>query len=187
MTVFYDAAYWQNLPHGKLACFYADGIFAATAADVAKISPPDLRWITVTGNGRIASIIDGKPDNPLSPAQVRGFVRDRRAASQDAIIYCPRSWVGEYQQVLYDFGNGSLGEYDRLFWWIATLDGYPWTPAELAADIAAHWDAEIDPSRIWANQNNQIPQLGPSATADESQLFLSWQPALSMPCYGSPG
>lgn len=176
MTKFYDAADFVNLPHNKPACFYADGIYRATIADINQIDPPLFRWITVTGNGRIASIIDGRPDNPLTPAQVRGFVRERKGANQDAIIYCPRAWVAEYLQVLVDDNHGDLVDYERLFWWIATLDGHDWTPAELAADIAANYHAQIREDRIWANQNNQIPALGADAKADESQLFLGWRP-----------
>jgi hypothetical protein len=140
------------------------------------VGAPETRIITVTGNGAIASIIDGLPDNQISAAGVRAFVRTRRAAAEDAIIYTPRSWVAEYQSVLADFGHGDLGEYERLYWWIATLDGFPWTPGKLAADLAANWGATMDPARMWAVQNNQIPALGPAAVADQSDLFLAWRP-----------
>jgi hypothetical protein len=173
---FYDATDPRNYPHGQPACFYGDGRWAVTATDVIAIAPPERRFITVTGNGRTCSILDGRPDNPLTAAQVRGFVRDRRGAQEDAIIYCPRSWVAEYQRILFDDGHGQLGAYGRLWWWIATLDGIDWTPENLAADIAANWDATIQPGRIWAVQNNQLPAIGPGALVDQSQLFLPWHP-----------
>jgi hypothetical protein len=179
MTVFYDAADWRHLPRGEDACFYGDGRFAVTAHEIDLIDPPQYRMITVTGNGHSCSIIDGRPDNNLSDATVRAFVRERRGlytGGADAIIYCPRSWVREYQRALSDGGAGDLLTYPRLFWWIATLDGHPWTAAELADDITDNFGAPILASRIWAVQNNQIPQLGPGALADQSELFLNWRP-----------
>ena len=173
---FYDSSNAANYPHGQAACFYGDGRFAVTGAEVAAIGPPEHRMITVTGDGNRCSIIDGKPDNPLTPAQVRGFVRERKGRQQDAIIYCPRSWVAEYQAVLADFGHGDLGGYGGLYWWISTLDGVQWTPQTLAANLAAEWDATVDPSRIWAVQNNQLPEIGPGALVDQSELFLAWRP-----------
>lgn len=173
---FYDSADIRHYPHGQAAAFYGDGRFAVTASDIASVGAPEHRLITVTGNGRKCSIIDGRPDNNLSDATVRGFVRERRGLDAAAIIYCPRSFVAEYQRALFNHAAGQLPAYRGLFWWIATLDGHSWTPPELAADIAAHWDAMVEPDRIWGNQNNQIPEIGPGALADESQLFLPWRP-----------
>lgn len=172
----YDASNIRNYPHGQPALFYGDGRYAVTSSDVIAIAPPERRFITVTGNGHTCSVLDGRPDNPLSPAQVRGFVRDRRGAKEDAIIYCPRSWVAEYQAILADFGHGDLGAYSGLYWLIATLDGINWTPEGLAANIAANYDATLDPARIWGNQNNQLPAIGPGALVDVSQIFLAWRP-----------
>lgn len=168
MTDFYDAATWQNIPHGSSAALYADGDFAVSGGDQASLGLARVRHITVTGNGRIASIIDGRPDNALSPAQVRGFVRERRGVSQHAIIYTPRSWAAEYLAILYDGGHGRLGEYEHLLWWISTLDGKPWTAAELASELAGNWDALIPQDRIWACQN------APGAKVDGSVLYQSW-------------
>lgn len=183
MTQFFDAANWHNLigvAHGKPACFYGDGrpggFTIPTAADIAEVAPSEFRIITSTGNGHIASILDGRPDNNISPAQVRGFVRERRARSEDAIIYTPRSYVVEYQARLYDFSHGTLLQYERLYWWIATLDGKNWSAAGLAEDLAANYSADIAAARIWGNQNNQLPALGPAATVDVSNLFLAWRP-----------
>ena len=176
MTVFYDAADWRNLPAGQLACLYGDGRYAVTAAELRAVDPPQFRMITVEGDGRTCSIIDGKPDNSLSNATVRAFVRERRGLGMTAIIYCPRSWVAEYRRILYDSGHGTLLDYPRLYWWIATLDGKPWTAAELSADIQANYDATLPPERIWAVQNTQIPKVGPGALADQSTLFLPWRP-----------
>jgi hypothetical protein len=179
MTVFYDAADWRHLPRGEDACFYGDGRFAVTAHEIDLIDPPQYRMITVTGNGHSCSIIDGRPDNNLTDPAVRGFVRERRGlrpSGADAIIYCPRSYVREYQRALADNGHGTLLEYCRLFWWISTLDGRNWTADELTADLAANYDAAISTDRIWAVQNDQIPQIGPGALADKSKLFLPWRP-----------
>lgn len=165
---FYDAATWQHLRGVSAAALYADGEFAVSAADQASLGLARARHITVTGNGRIASIIDGRPDNPLSPAQVRGFVRERRALSQHAIIYTPRSWAAEYLAWLADDGHGQLGAYEHLLWWISTLDNVAWTAQGLAAELAQNWDAPIPESRIWACQNV------PGTARDGSVLYGTW-------------
>jgi hypothetical protein len=176
MSKFYDAIDVRHYPHGQPAAFYGDGRFAATGSDIASVGAPEYRLITVTGNGRLCSIIDGRPDNNINDTAVRGFVRERRAMHAAAIIYTPRSFVVEYQRALFDLGRGDLDSYGGLFWWIATLDGHDWTAQELAQDISDHWDAMVPADRIWAVQNNQLPEIGPGALADESTLFLPWRP-----------
>lgn len=175
---FYDAANWARLPVGESCCFYGDGRYMVPSMPqaLAMIRPPEYRVITVTGNAKIASIVDGLPDNEITPAGVRAFVRARRGTAEDAIIYTPRSWLREYQVVLDDDGHGSLLDYSRLYWWIATLDGKDWTADELASDLRLNWEADITADRIWAVQNNQVPAIGPGATADQSELFLPWRP-----------
>lgn len=176
-TLFYDAVTLANYPHGQPGCFYGDGDFATTPGAVgAIVNPPEARWITVTGNPEVGSIVDGRPDNFLSPGRMRAFVRGRRAINTDAIIYAPRAWVAEWLSVLNDFGHGELGKYGKLFWWIPTLDGRQWTAEELAADLADNWQADVPADRIWGNQWNQLPQLGPGAGTDVSSLFLPWRP-----------
>lgn len=177
----YDAADWRNLPHGRYCMVYGDGhpggFDIPTAAQVASIGAPDHRVITVRGNGRIASIIDGRPDNNLDDPTVRGFVRERIAMRASVIIYTPRAFVRGYQRALLDAGDTPrLYEYPRLYWWIATLDGHPWTATELAADLADHWDALLAPDRMWAVQYDQQPQLGPTARVDVSRLFMDFRP-----------
>lgn len=94
-----------------------------------------------------------------------------------AIIYTPRAFVRGYQRCLLDAGaTEGLYQYPRLWWWIATLDGRPWTAAELSQDLSAHWDALLPPDRIWAVQYDQQPQLGPSARVDVSRVFMDFRP-----------
>ena len=177
----FDAADWRNLPHGHYCAVYGDGhpggFDIPTAAQIESIGAPDHRVITVRGNGRIASIIDGRPDNNLDDPTVRAFVRERKTMGATAIIYTPRAFVRGYQRCLFDAGTSmTLYDYPRLYWWIATLDGHPWGNVELAADMAANWDALLDPTRIWAVQYDQQPQLGPAARVDVSRLFLDFRP-----------
>lgn len=176
MSKFYDAADVRNYPHGQPACFYGDGRNAVTASDIVAIGPPEHRLITTQANPRRCSILDGRPDFALTPAQVRGFVRGRKGRNQDAILYSDREMVVEYQRILLDDDHGDLASYERLYWWIATLDGIDWTPRDLAADLAANYHATLDPGRIWGNQNNQLPELGAGALVDQSELFLAWRP-----------
>lgn len=174
---FYDSTSLANYPRHQPGCFYADGEFATSPAQVSAIvDPPEARWITVTGDGNAGSIVDGQPDNFLSPGRMRAFVRARRAHNVDAIIYAPRAFVAEWLSVLNDFGHGSLGKYGGLYWWIPTLDGRQWTAAELSADLAENWEADVPADRIWGNQWNQFPELGPAAKVDVSSLFLPWRP-----------
>lgn len=177
----YDAADWRNLPHARYCMVYGDGhpggFDIPTAAEVASIGAPDHRVITVRGNGRIASIIDGRPDNNLDDPTVRAFVRERLTMGASAIVYTPRAFVRGYQRCLLDGGHTErLADYPRLYWWIATLDGKPWTALELSQDLAANWDALLPPDRIWAVQYDQQPQLGPSARVDVSRLFMAFRP-----------
>lgn len=180
-ALFYDAADWRQLPHGQVCLFYADGqpggFNIPTPAQMESVEAPDSRTITSRGNGRIASILDGRPDNNVDDPTVRAFVRERVVAAEDAIIYTPRAFVHGYQRALFDAGTSQrLYDYPGLYWFIATLDGREWTALELAQDLAANWDALLNPARIWANQYDQIPQLGPGATADVSRLFLPFRP-----------
>lgn len=172
---FYDAAEWADLPHHQSVCLYRDGRYAVTQNDVLRIQPARVRWITITGNGRAASILDGQPDNPLRPAQVRGFVRERKAGEKEAIIYTPRAWVAEYQAILNDFGHGELGAYEGLLWWIATLDGIQRTPEEISADLEENYHTTLPAEDIWGNQWTQLPELGAGALVDVSDLYKPWR------------
>jgi len=177
----FDAADWRNLPHGHYCAVYGDGhpggFNIPTAAEVASIGAPDHRVITVRGNGRIASIIDGRPDNNLDDPTVRAFVRERINLGASAIIYTPRAFVRGYQRALLDGGATQLlFDYRKLYWWIATLDGKEWTALELAQNLAAEWDALLPPERIWAVQWDQQPQLGPTARVDVSRVFMEFRP-----------
>lgn len=177
----FDAADWRNLPHGHYCAVYGDGhpggFDIPTPEQVKSIGAPDHRVITVRGNGRIASIIDGRPDNNLDDPTVRAWCRERVTMRASAIIYTPRAFVRGYQRCLFDAGaSARLYDYPRLYWWIATLDGRPWTAPELSADLAAHWDALLPPDRIWAVQYDQQPQLGPTARVDVSRLFMDFRP-----------
>lgn len=172
----YDAFDWRNLPRGRYLCVYGDGDPSSvpSVADIGHLEPIDHRVITVTGNHHIASILDGRPDNNVSDATTRAFVRGRKASGYDAIMYAPRAYVAEVVRAL--AADTSLLNYPNLWWWIPTLDGRQWTPGELAADLAANWGADIDPGHIWANQWDQLPHLGPGALVDVSNLFLAFRP-----------
>lgn len=174
----YDAFNWRNLPRRRYLCVYGDGApeSVPTVGDLGRLAPIDHRVITVTGDYRIASILDGRPDNNVTDAATRGFVRGRKADGYDAIMYADRSHVAEVQRALADSGAARLLEYPGLWWWIPTLDGRQWTPNELSEDLAANWGALVDPDRIWANQYDQLPHLGPGALVDLSNRFLAFRP-----------
>lgn len=175
MDVFYDSAQWSLIQSRTDAALYNDGQFRAPVDAPNRLGLKDWRWITVTGDWRKASIVDYEKFNPVyNPAGLRGFVRGRRSLQMDAIVYCNESTAAEAIAALRDFGHGSLLEYDKLFWWIATLDEIQRTPEELCQQLAADWDApEITIRRLWGNQWGQVE----GGQVDISNRFLDWRPA----------
>lgn len=126
------------------ALAYRDGPFAWPEDQIHRFAK--LIGITVTGNpalARHAREVDlEKLDATVE--DVPPFL-DARAAlgRRDGTVYCSRATL----PALF----GQLGQRrPRLH--IATLDNRRWTPAELAADIKAGWNLDIDPAWIWAIQ-----------------------------------
>lgn len=172
---FYDAANWRNIPHDNAAALYSDGTYVAPPDAVSILRLTAVRYITVTGNYQAAGIIDWEDGNPCFTNQgLTDYVAGRKSMSTRARVYVQRSLVSRALDALADAPGGSLATYPGLLWWIPTLDGHQWTAAELQADLAAHWNANLPVDTIWANQWTQIPQLGPGALADQSTLFGTW-------------
>jgi hypothetical protein len=166
---FYDAATWQNIPHGAAACLAVDGIYAAPASAPADLGLTDHRWITVDGDYRNASIIDWEKGDPaFSDRKLRRFVRGRRAAGQRAIVYCDRADAREAWQALTEGDDVRLRDYAE--WWISTLDGVKRTAEQLAAELRDAWGAPIPASQIWACQHTG----GMTAKVDTSTLLGTW-------------
>ena len=169
MTQFYDAATWQNIPHGTSACLYGDGRYAAPADAPKILGLTQYRIITVTGDYRIAGAIDFEPGNPCyDPRTLRRYVRGRRNSGHRARVYCDRADASEAWHGLTEGTDTNLRDYAE--WWISTLDGTDWTPDELAADLASRWGAPIPAGKLWGNQNRG----GMTAPYDESNLFGQW-------------
>lgn len=81
-------------------------------------------------------------------SQASQFIQERIDSThwgeKDATVYCSRD-------KLRAFLDAHGGEPPR--WWIATLDGKPWTPQTLAEEIATVEAVHISVDRIWAIQN----------------------------------
>lgn len=171
---FFDSAYWPHLPHDSDVALYCDGNFEAPPTAEKELNAKRVRLITVTGNWRNASIVDYEKLNPVYfPAGLRAFVRGRRSLNMDAIVYCNQSTAAEAISALRDSGHGTLLDYPRLFWWIATLDNVELSAVELARQLMDLWDApEITIRNLWANQWTQ----GDGGLYDESRRYLSWRP-----------
>jgi hypothetical protein len=168
---FYDSARWPLIPEGVTAALGHDGEFAAPADAPAKLHLKDHRWITVRADYRNCSIQDVMEQPWVTPAMVRGFVRGRKGLGMDAIMYVDRAQAAEAVAYLWDFGNGELLAYPRLYWWVATFPERFDTPEALAAELAGQWEApEITADRIWANQHTD------AGSYDVSTLYLPWSP-----------
>jgi hypothetical protein len=126
------------------AMAYPNGDFAWAATQEARFHR--LIRISVTGDPAMAARARGVDVEryDATPAEAPGYIDARRdAGHDDATVYCSRNTL----PALFGF----LGtRRPRLI--IATLDSYPWTPAELAAVIRADYGLVLDPGWIWGIQ-----------------------------------
>lgn len=172
---FYDAANWRNIPHGSSAALYGDGLYAAPSDAPSILGLVRIRFITVIGDYRKAGIIDWEAGNPCFTSEgLIDYVAGRKSMNVRARIYVQRSLVSQALADLDASEIQDLATYSGLLWWIPTLDGHQWTAAELQADLAANWNANLPIDTIWGNQWTQIPELGSDAIADQSTLFGVW-------------
>lgn len=167
--VFYDAARWAMIPRKSDAMLYVDGEFAAPRDAANVLALERVRWITVKADYRRAGAIDVLEQPWYTPGLLRGYVRGRRAMDKLARVYVDEAQAAEAVAALRDWGQGELLAYSGLRWWISTLDGRELTAEELAAELAAKWDApEITSDRIWAHQRLD------EGDYDESDLYQDW-------------
>lgn len=183
--VFYDSTRPLVIPTPSWAALYYDGIYGP-AGQAAASRFERVRWITIGADYPHAGVIDFEPGNPAyddedalpvyaegrtwhmptgrrSPFRVYTNRADAHMAWQrlDSIPISPK-----------DPRAGTLAQ--AALWWIATADSQtstppqiPWNPQDLAADLAARWQAPIPSERIWADQN----WWNPVAQWDRSNLF----------------
>jgi hypothetical protein len=165
-TQFYDSSKIGDIPQGAThLAAYHDGAYAVTDGQIRRVLPAvsHVRWITI-GADFHSGIADFEPRNPVyDDAQLlRRWALGRLSLQMGTpIVYSDRANI-----------RAALDRLDglRVFWWIPTLDDREWTAAELAADLAANWDAPVPAGRIWGNQFHS--QEDP--TFDRSNLFGSW-------------
>lgn len=116
--------------------------------------------ITVEGDpavAREARVLDVETLDVPPPA-VPAYQDARQQLGESTTVYCNRSTAAS---VIAD-----TPEWRDLYWWIATLDGQPWTAAELAADLASRWGAPIAVDRLAACQNM------PLGSYDQSVVYI---------------
>lgn len=172
---FYDAADWRNIPRGSAAMLYRDGDYAAPVTAPADLDLTAWRWITVTGDYVNCGAIDWEPGNPCyTPMGLASYVAGRKGLGKRGRVYCQRSLLSAALDALADSPTGNLATYPGLLWWIPTLDGRRWTAIDLARDCSQNYNAALPVATLWACQFDQIPQLGPAAVADVSELFGTW-------------
>ena len=165
MTLFYDAATWQNMPADSHAMLYADGRYAAPVSARRRFAA--VRWITVLGGvtaGTYAGAADYEPGNPVygNPGALRAWAVKRNAMNCRARPYFDRADAARAWEQLHDLPN--------VYPWVATLDNQEWTAEALAANLADEWGAPIPADRLWANQYAG----GMTAAYDTSRLFAAW-------------
>lgn len=137
-------ARFRQKPNGIAA--YIDGQYAWPRSYLRAF--PRHVTISVTGIPGAAAYarIQDVEHEDATDADAPLFLETRaRLGHDDGEIYCDRSTV---PGVL----AACEGRVPEPWWWIATLDNHPWTPAELAADILAVEHVQISKERILAVQ-----------------------------------
>lgn len=164
MTTFYDSARWGLIPAGSDAALYWDGRYAPPASALSRFGK--VRRITVLG-GAPAAANAGCADFELGNAVFEGdalrqWALARKAMNCKARVYSSRA---DLQKAL-----NLVGDLPNIVHWVATLDGKPWTAADLLADIDEANHVVIPAPRLWAVQYAG----GPSAPFDTSLLYGTW-------------
>jgi hypothetical protein len=136
---------------------YRDGLYAWSSWALRHYP---YQWgITVTGDLAMAPharVIDVEHLDATA-ADVEPYRIARAALHESTITYCDRSTV--------PLVIGACPGWQRLGWWIATLDGQPWTPDLMVAWLKSQYAVELDPANIRAIQNM------PMGDYDQSLVF----------------
>jgi hypothetical protein len=136
---------------------YRDGLYAWPPW--ALRTYPYQWGITVTGALDMAPharVIDVEHLD-ADPADVEPYRIARAARAETTIVYCDRSTVPLVIQ--------ACPGWQRLRWWIATLDGEPWTPGLMVGWLKSEYTVTLDPAAIRAIQNM------PMGDYDQSLIF----------------
>jgi hypothetical protein len=147
---------------------YWDGSYRWPAAQEQRFA----RVIRLTVTGDIAAAPHARGIDieryDATVLQAPGWVDAREAAGHDdATVYCSRDTLRPlYRQ---------LGpRRPRLI--IATLDSYPWSPAELAANCQADFAVTIEPDWIWGIQIYPGNETSPWDTTNVWGAKDFWDP-----------
>jgi hypothetical protein len=164
VTEFFDSARWGLIPAGADAALYVDGRYTVPAADWSRFGK--TRGITVIGGAAVAAkagCADFEEGNALYTGDaLREWALARKAMACRARVYCARK---DLQRAL-----NLVGDLVNVVFWVATLDGRPWTAPDLLADIDEVNHVVLPAGRLWAIQW----QGGPSAPYDLSTLVGTW-------------
>lgn len=137
--------YAQN-PNGVL--IYINGTWAWPQVQIDRF--PRHQRISVTGGfGRHARWIDFERGDVINPEIVVQHVRDRREAGfRNGGPYCDRSNVPQVHKALEAAGLANETE-----WFIATLDGFPWSATQMHEHLLSFYKVDIPISQIRFIQN----------------------------------
>jgi hypothetical protein len=146
---------FRRNPNGVL--IYVDGPHAWGTREIDRF--PNHWGITVTGNPAMAPHareIDVERYD-ATPENVPGYADSRAQIGKHTDVYCARDTV--------PLVIAADNKWESLFWHIATLDNYPWTPPEIVKWLEDNCQVKLDQAKIRAIQNV------PGATYDTSEVF----------------
>jgi hypothetical protein len=161
-TIFYDAVTPASIPAGKDAVLYWDGDYAATPEQARRFA--HVRWNSVLGGedaARHTGCLDYEKYNASmdDPGRLVEWVDTRAQMNCLARVYVNLSTLKQaYAQV---------GRKTNVRWWLATLDGAPWSAATLVLVAKRDYGVSLDESTVWGVQYAG----GLTAKYDESLLL----------------
>lgn len=133
---------FRQQPNGVAG--YLDGDFAWSDAEFKDF--PRYWKICVSGNPNLAleaRVIDVETGD-ATPEDVAGYQHVRQLNERRTYVYCDQSTVPDVVHFTTDWR--------ALLWWIALLDGVPYTRAEVHAMILDKYDVDLPVANIIAAQ-----------------------------------
>ena len=175
--LFYDSCAKVYPPTAHSIIVYADG-GGGPASCIGYPQDRDryrIHRITREGGAHSAGNLILDYEWTLAAYAIQGAAREwaetRAAHGERFITYVPRALL---HHLLVELGP-VLFQHEQHRFFIPTLDGKQWTPAELAGNILRGWSVDIPAGKLWANQwSSGGPRGSGRLEWDESSLFLDW-------------
>jgi hypothetical protein len=117
----YDSVMPSALPSGQAAAVYADGPYAASAAEVTGHS--SVLWIDTNGSDPSANVLDVEPGD-ATPAGAAQWV-DARLTAQPQSVAIVYTMLSDWQEVQDYVGGLPSWMQSQVRYWIADPTGVP--------------------------------------------------------------